>query len=263
MAEDTGDSGSDNSSDGYGGDSGGSFSSGFGGDMESFGRSYNDAVNAANGWGGSSLGGNGGRSMTQGELRALENGYLDSTTGAQSYYDAMTSAWKGNLSDTSLSRYMDAVGIGYDQRANLLGGFDALSTGRGGFGDFASSALSALGGLIPGYNLLSGGIDIAQRLQHGGVVGGNLLGGLVGGLTGNGLLGQAVTYGTNLVNGDTISNQLKYGLQRNAGSLLSAAGVPAEAVAGINLANTANNFVKQTGLGNGISFGSNSGRGLF
>lgn len=264
MAEDgdSNDSSNDSGMDsgGYGGiDSGGSFSSGFGGNMDSFSSSYNDAVDAANGWGGYATGGN---STTQGQLRALENDYLNSTQGATSLYKGMLDAWKGNMSDTTLSSYMDSLGVGYDQRSNLLGGLDALYTGRGGWGDFASSAVNMLSNFMPYGSLLSSGTDAFQRLANGGTIGGNLLGGLIGGATGNNLLGQAVTYGTNMINGDTLQNQLKYALQRNSGTLLNAAGVPASAIAGLNVAKAGNNLLKQTGVG-GVSFGSNSSGGLF
>ena len=275
MSEDgySGDSGNDSGSDsggyggadsgGYGSDSGdyggGSFSSGFGGDMDSFSRAYNDAVNSANGWGGVS-GGSGG--WNQGSLRAFEQNYLNSDIGSTSLYQGMLNAWKGNLSDTQLSSYMDSLGTGYDQRANLLGGLDAMYTGRGGWGDFASSAVNMLSNFLPYGSLLSSGTDAFQRLANGGTIGGNLLGGLIGGATGNNLLGQAVTYSTNMINGDTLQNQLKYALQRNAGTLLNAAGVPASAIAGLNVAKAGNNLLKQTGVG-GVSFGSNSSGGLF
>lgn len=152
----------------------------------------------------------------QAAVRQMDQEYLDSQAGAKSFYDAMNSAWHGNISDVDLSQYMDSVGTGYEQRSPLLGSFDALATGRGGFGDYLSRGFDSIVGNIPGLGLLSGGIDIAQRLMNGGVVGGDMFGKFVGGLTGNPLLGMGARVGMNAYNGIPLERQLLSELTNNA-----------------------------------------------
>lgn len=171
--------------------------------------------------------------MGQGDLRKIERDYLDSRDGAKSFYDAMTgnvgagykSAWNGNISDVDLSQYMDSVGIGYDQRAPLLGGFDAMATGRGSFGDIMARGWDSIAGNIPGLGLLSNGIDIFQRMQNSGVVGGDMVGRMVGGLTGNPLLGMGARIGMNAYNGIPIERQLLPELTNNAGMIAGMMGL--------------------------------------
>lgn len=152
----------------------------------------------------------------QAAVRQMEQEYLDSQAGAKSFYDAMNNAWHGNISDVDLSQYMDSVGTGYEQRSPLLGSFDALATGRGGFGDYLSRGFDSIVGNIPGLGLLSGGIDIAQRLMNGGVVGGDLVGRMVGNVTGNPLLGLGARVGMNAYNGIPLEKQLLPELTNNA-----------------------------------------------